>query len=625
MKVIHLILCCVIALGTLSGQSDSAKTLKIIQKAKALQSQNKGDKAASVLNKAVAKYPDNLKIRNALVINSLSRERWSEAIPHLEYLKDNTDAPSAKVYFSLYTAYRNTDQPDLAIPNLDLALGLMPTGTAMYNEKLRERESYIFGINAKSNPVDFNPVRLSNAINSEKQESLPSIALDGTMIFTRKYGNQEDLYQSKLDSIGEFSKAMPLENINTPYNEGAHCISADGNILLVSVDDRKDSYGGFDLYYSSKVGGQWTTLKNMGANINSKSWDAQPSLSADGNTLYFSSERNGNANIFKSELINKKWSEAVALDTIINSKFNEGSPFIHPDGETLYFRSNGHIGMGDYDLFVSRLENGKWSKPTNMGYPINSESSEGALFVDIFGEKAYFTRDSGLNKNDIYSFDLPTEFKPKPVTFTSIQILDSETKKPVRATVTINALEEGSQYLLESDDQGYINQVLNTNQTYAINVSAIGYSFYSEHIDLIDEADLNKPYRYTVLINSIREATEVKQDSKPVVLRNIFFDSGSYTLLPRSDFEIQTLHNLLQNNQDITIRVIGHTDNVGGQEDNLLLSQNRAASVKQALVSKGISESRIEAIGRGETQPIDSNDTLQGRENNRRTEFVIIY
>ena len=234
---------------------------------------------------------------------------------------------------------------------------------------------------------------LPATINTEAAEYLPSLpASENLMVFTRRVRGQEDFYVSKYHN-GNWLRAIALDDLNTAENEGAHCLSADGKLLIFTGCARRDGMGSCDLYFSVLREGIWTTPRNLGPQVNSKNWDAQPSLSASGTTLYFSSDRpggQGGRDIWTVNRTSNGWGRATNLD-MINTVDNEESPYIHFDDESLYFMSDGHPGFGGYDLFMTKKDRA-WQKPINLGHPVNTREDEGALHVDRLGLIGYFAR-----------------------------------------------------------------------------------------------------------------------------------------------------------------------------------------------------------------------------------------
>ncbi|KWW30177.1 MAG: OmpA/MotB domain-containing protein [bacterium P3] len=416
-----------------------------------------------------------------------------------------------------------------------------------------------FRINALANPVAFNPVNLGEAVNSADDEYLPAITADGaTLIFTRRSPRtatttahtpeEEDFYICRLDSEGRWSHAQRMEPpVNTTDNEGAQCISYDGRIMIFTACGRRDGAGRCDLYQSVWHSDRWGKPRNMGPAINTGNWESQPSLSADGQTLFFVSDRPGGyggTDIWMSRRVDGEWGTPVNLGPVINTAGHEAGPFIHYDGRTLYFSSTGHPGMGGSDLFVSRLQDdGSWSEPENLGYPVNTEGDESRLVVSADGRTAYFASDQlgGYGKNDIYRFELP---------------------EPVRA------------------------------------------------------AEMQCPVEIV--------SADTLSVGQHVTLENIFFKSGSAKLYEESFVELDKVAELLQLHPALRIELEGHTDNVGDEQANQLLSEQRAKAAYDYLRKRGIDPARISYRGYGESQPVSSNDTEEGRRQNRRTVFTII-
>lgn len=518
------------------------------------------------------------------------------------------------------------------------------------NEDLRKRATKYagnarFAAEAVKNPVPFEPKKLGTNVNTANAEYFPSLTADGTaLIYTARINNQEDLFISQLKN-GEWQKGVPLAGVNTERNEGTQQISADGRFLVFTMcDDRGVSgkpigLGSCDLFYSERKNGQWTKPINMGLPVNSTAWDSQPSIAANGQALYFTSKRPGGyggSDIWVAyRQKDGSWGKPLNLGENINTSGDDQAPFIHPDGSTLYFMSDGHPGMGGTDLFIAKMDtNGKWGKAKNFGYPINTKSDESALITSLDGTTAYFSMVETPQESNapfptradvnIYTFTLPPSLRPNPVTYVKAKIVDDNTKAPLMAKV--ECIDLNSEQIFANattDADGEFLVCLPLGKDYALNVSKEKYLFHSENFNLTEQATLTQPYLLEISLIPILEEKPgaAPAKSKPVVLKNVFFETGSAALRPESKEELNRLKNLLAENPKLNIRINGHTDNVGAEKDNLALSEKRAKAVYDYLIQQGIATARLQYKGFGETAPIDSNDTPEGRQNNRRTEF----
>jgi outer membrane protein OmpA-like peptidoglycan-associated protein/tetratricopeptide (TPR) repeat protein len=503
-----------------------------------------------------------------------------------------------------------------------------------------------FAATAVKNPVPFAPKSVGEGVNDPKfSEYLPVLTADGsTMIFTRLLGRQEDFFQSKRDSNGVWQTAKSLEELNTDNSEGAQTIAADGKMLLFAAKDRAGGFGSFDIFYSKKTGEKWSIAKPF-APINTEFWESQPSISSDGRTIYFASARPnglGGIDIWYVRFENGKWSEARNLGAPINTAEDDQTPFIHADGQTLYFTSEGHAGMGGKDLYLSRLDSaGKWQVPQNLGFPINTKDNEGTLSVSLDGKTAYYGR--GMKEKegfsyDIFSFDLHEKARPQPVTYVRATVLDAVSKTPLSKT-RLEFVDLASQKLAalnETDSAGTFLVCLPFGKNYALNVSKSAYVFQSENFNLTTNASLSKPFELEFFLQKIPptlnpqspiteggKVTTEKPADKPIVLKNVFFETGKADLKTESLAELNKLKLLLTENPNLRIEIRGHTDNVGSDTDNQILSEKRAKAVRDFLANQGIAANRLAYKGFGKNQPVSSNDTEGGRSANRRTEFVI--
>jgi outer membrane protein OmpA-like peptidoglycan-associated protein/tetratricopeptide (TPR) repeat protein len=505
-----------------------------------------------------------------------------------------------------------------------------------------QREKYIwlsnlglrncnFAIKSMQNPVDFNPQNMGGEINSEFEEYLPSISADGKLfVITRRapfIGNivSEDFYVSFKNDTGWTKSVNMGTAINSPGNEGAQCLSADGKILFFTACDREDGFGRCDIYASFKTKNGWSKARNLGRNINTSSWESQPSISPDGRELYFVSNRPGGIgkmDIWKSTLSeNGFFGKPENLGTQINTEFDEMSPFIHSDNQTFYFASNGHVGMGDFDLFLSRRKypKSRWGFPENLGYPINTNEVENSLIVASDGNTAYYASDKfGYGQEDIFWFSLPQEKSANKVGYLNTSIKDAKSMLPINSTIQLIDLSTGD-VLMESyttergKGQKFTSLPANTN--YALNVSSDGYLFHSENFYLSDES-AQTALNLEVLMNKI-------EIGNSVVLKNIFFDTDDYNLKEESTVELKKLIDFLINNPEINIEIEGHTDDQGSESHNLRLSENRSKSVYDFLILNNINSSRLSYKGYGDSKPVSTNKTELGRSKNRRTAFTI--
>lgn len=493
-----------------------------------------------------------------------------------------------------------------------------------------------FALYSTDHPVPFSPVNMGSQINSSFDEYINAITLDNNELYltvgTR--ADSQNVYEIRREDfyLSRFGEGVwaPREALgppmNTPENEGAMFISPDGRYLLFSACNKPDGYGSCDIYISFRKNDHWGEPGNLGPVINSAYWETQPCLGSDGRTLFFVSNRpggKGGSDIWYSRYLpDGQWSVPMHAGDSVNTEEDEMSPFIHPDNQSLYFSSVGHIGMGGYDLFLSRKDGaGNWTRPENLGYPINTAADEINLIVEASGTRAYISSDKlgGFGGIDIYSFELYHGIRPKQVTYMKGLVTDAETMQPVRAEFDLSDLETGGTVIESFSDPetGAFLLSLPTDKDYALHVSADGYAFYSEHIALRGLQTVQDPFLVNISLQPIRP-------DQVVVMRNIFFETDQYILKSESVAELTKLIGFLNENSGVSIEIRGHTDQTGTREYNDQLSLMRARSVYQYLIDHGIDSRRLQYHGYGFTLPVATNDTEEGRQLNRRTEFRIL-
>jgi hypothetical protein len=492
-----------------------------------------------------------------------------------------------------------------------------------------------FALNAIKHPVPFNPVSVGPGINTSDDEYWPSITADGqTLMFTRqpnlstnpdfKGVVQEDFYVSTY-SDGKWQKAFNAgAPLNTIQNEGAQTLSSDGTYMYFTACNRPGGLGNCDLYFSAFKNGKWSEPSNLGAPVNTNRWESTPSISADGKTLFFSSSRPGGfggKDIWLTRLNDKnKWTEPVNLGSVINTAGDEMSPFIHFDGKTLYFASDGRVGMGGFDLFVTRMnDDSTWTEPKNLGYPINTYNDEMGLIIEAGGQKAYYSsvRDKSKGK-DIFSFSLYESARPNPVSYMKGKVYDKETGKLLKADYELINLSTGKIIVKNATDEtGNFLVCLPSGYNYGINVSRPGYLFYSDNFMIEGIHTPSKPFIKRIILNPAVVGEKMQ-------LSNVFYEIDSWQLKKESITELDNLATLLSENKNLAMEIGGYTDSTGSVQYNMALSEKRALSVVNYLIKKGISSARLRYKGYGNTSPLGDNVTVEGRKLNRRTEAKII-
>jgi outer membrane protein OmpA-like peptidoglycan-associated protein/tetratricopeptide (TPR) repeat protein len=504
------------------------------------------------------------------------------------------------------------------------------------NERSRKsgeyrKKTYEFGVQyANKNPAGdyvFAPMNLGDSVNSPRSEYYPSITINDSMfVFTRRgEGFREDFFECTILPNKKYSKAKLINgDINLEPSKGAINISQDGDWLLFAGYNFRGGYGDFDLYISYYTPTGWSEPENLGRNINTEAWESSPSISPDKRALYFSSNRPGGyggKDLYVSyRLPNGKWGPAKNMGPSINTAGDEIAPFIHADNATLYFNSDGLPGYGGSDIFLCRKgPGGEWSTPENLGYPINTIENEGTLFIAADGKTAFYTSDRSDTRGelDLYTFELRANVRPARTLYVQGKVFDKKTGKGLPSAVEL--IDNSTQRAVsnvQTDETGEYFITLPVGKDYTFTVNRKGYLFFSE-LYLLSKSTSDSTYRKDIPLQPI-------EVNASLVLKNILFETNSIQLQPISLIEINRLLQLLNENPTLKVQINGYTDNVGKPADNLKLSQGRAKSVVDYLVSKGVSASRLTFKGFGETKPIADNNTEAGRALNRRTEFVII-
>ncbi|MBO7651584.1 MAG: OmpA family protein [Bacteroidales bacterium] len=574
---------------------------------------------------------------------------YSRYVKCLESVAKN--CPSYQNYEVCYTLgkiFFSHDKLDVAKSYLKTYIENGKKGTKYYTDAESTYHYIEQYLNLIENPVPFEPV-IVEGVSSAYDDYLPLISPDGSLaLFTKAYMKKEvqSIYGDRFVEEFTVSKASDDEGLvfspgeplpypfNTGKNQGAASISIDNKTLFITICEFVSrDYDNCDIYMSTRVGDGWSELKSLGPNINGvKTWESQPSISADGKTLYFASIRESNigfdpnnptSDIYYSTKDEKgNWTKAKNLGPKINTPGNEKSPFIHSDSQTLYFSSDGHLGIGGYDIFFTKFRDGDWTKPVNIGYPINTKNNDLGFVVNTQGTKAYFASNklNGKGGWDIYAIDLYKEARPEKVFLVKGQLVDdngyalSDAKLEVKNTRT----EEVSEGVVDAETGHYAVAVTakNEDDDFLMVVKKEDYSFSSTLIEPTEET-FEKPIEVNFEVKPI-------EAGKSVQINDIYYATASYEINAKSYAVLNEFADFLKTNSTVKVEIRGHTDNIGSVQTNITLSNQRAKAVYDYLLSKGVPKSNISYKGYGPNMPIADNKTEAGRAKNRRTEFYIL-
>ena len=592
-----------------------------------------------------------------------------EAIDYLRKAYMEDPEVSADIHFLLARAYQLVLEFDKAIEHYNAHLD------ALKNQK--EKEAYaamldkylaecVNGKELARDPVRVIIHNLGEAVNSRYDEYNPVFGPgDSALYFTsrrpfekakRNPGDNkfnEDIYRSDWED-GKFSTAVRLgKPFNNQHNNSLVGISADGKQMFLY---RGDIQGG-DIQVSHYNGEKqkWGKPRGIPSRLSSRDGETSAFLSADGKTLYFVSRNSdltlGGKDILISRMDEKgKWGHPVNLSRLINTEYDEEGIFITPDGETLYFASQGHNSMGGYDIFRStRQDDGSWSSPENLGYPVNTPDDELFYVTDRTGRYGYYStiREGGVGAKDLYrviylgaekelifrtkdqlvagpgerktGFVIPPRMAVVDTSYVVTgKVLDTISGRvPLVAKISFMDGRTGQEDAFTlSDTAGNFTVRLPEGKVYGVEINAAGYLYYLDVLDLSRASNLEK-----TVLNFYLRPVEV---GTKVVLDNIYFETGKAILRPESVDALDQVFRFLENNPTIKLEISGHTDNTGSLRINQKLSRDRAKAVVDWLINKGIPVDQLMFEGYADTQPVAPNDTAEGREMNRRVEFKVI-
>lgn len=614
----------------------SKKAIELYTEADNFRVRGQFSQAIELLNEALRKDDEFVEAYYRLGIIYMTLKDFPQAIRNLEKgLSLTDDIRKKKIFwYDLGESYFTAGDYDKAEAILSAFLKAEIQNKTKIARAQLLMTNIRFARENKNNKSAYKQRPLSDTVNAFLMQYFPVLTADQQqMIFTRRTGggpsDDEDLVVSKKDARGRWLAPESISKaINTNLNEGTCTISADGRKLIFTSCVGRKGYGSCDLYESVRIGEEWTEPKNLGPNVNSAEWESQPSLSADGRTLYFVSDRRGGLgrrDIWISYLNeNGQWTRAKNAGKPINTLYDEISPFIHVNNRVLYFASNGLVGFGGYDIFFSERDStSRWTDPKNIGSPINNHEDQFSLFITADGKRGYYSheevRDAGYTVSQIYEIDIPEENQIRyKSNYVKGIVRDKESRQPLAAQIELINLETNETESLVSSDSisGNYLIVLTQGSEYALYVNKRGYLFKSLNFNYSAQRD----YAPIVLDIDLEKASEGTR----AVLENIFFDLDKYDLKEKSITELKKILRFLKENPALRVEISGHTDNTGSDAHNRELSHKRAEAVFNYLVSNGIDPDRLISRGMGSSKPIADNATETGRMQNRRIEFTVI-
>jgi outer membrane protein OmpA-like peptidoglycan-associated protein len=528
-----------------------------------------------------------------------------------------------------------------------------------------------FGAKYISEPVNSQISNVGATINSKASDYAPVISADESILVltSRREGTTgdgvdrldgqpyEDIYiATKKDGKWTTPKNVGRP-INSKYHDASIAISADGKQLFIYQDNNR---GTGDIF-TAKINpdGSWSNLKSMGDNINTEFHEPSVSIASDGKTVYFSSNRPGGfggLDIYKSQKqADGEWGEAVNLGSTINTEYDDDAPFISFNGKHLYFSSRGHSSMGDFDIFRATFEKEQWGEPENLGFPINTADNDIYFVLSADEKTGYYAsaKEGGYGAKDIYMIKMPEPIpidliakkqetdllltppkvelsdklisnQQKPQLLLRGTIRDKITKEPLEANINLNELFSGDKIqdlTSEADNGHYASKAVNWQNKYIISVQKSGYLFHSQGFSTPEELGKNEEVIVDIELEPLKVGAKINLV--------IFFDFDKAHLRPESNTELKRLLNFMQKHPGVQVEIAGHTDNIGTDQKNRILSNQRAKAVVDYLLDNNIPEERMRYVGYGFHKPIaknqnpDGSDNPQGRQLNRRTECIV--
>lgn len=589
--------------------------------------------ALNMLNEAIQKDKNFSEAYFRIALIYKTQRHYDKAISYYHQgLALNADVKKQKAYFlELGEVYQFVGDYEKSLQFLNRYLDNEIMNKRNIELATLLKRNSVYALKNQKVVTDFRPKELSDTVNAFPMQYFPVLTADEQeLIFTRRLGGRdtddEDLVVVRKNSDGRWGRPFSVSDaINSRLNEGTCTISADGRQLIFTSCAGRRGYGSCDLFESRKNGDTWTTPVNLGPQVNSAAWESQPSLSADGNMLFFVSDRRGglgNKDIYVSyKLNNNQWTRAENLGNKINTPYEEISPFIHVNGRTLFFASNGRPGFGGFDLYRSERENNVWSEPVNFGSPVNTHEDQFSLYITADGSRGFYSHEDNdkVNSSKIVEITIPEDLRLRYVSnYVKGVVLDKKTRKPLKAKVELYNINQKlltSSVYSDSVNGEYL-MVLTQGAEYALYVNSPGYLFQSLNFNYESEIQ-HAPVAMDILLDPAELGASA-------VLNNIFFEFNKFDVQEKSSTELDKVVRFMNENPGLRVEISGHTDNAGTAAYNLQLSQRRSHAVAQYLIDHGVDVSRLEQKGYGAGKPIKPNDTEENRQINRRIEFRII-
>jgi outer membrane protein OmpA-like peptidoglycan-associated protein len=558
-------------------------------------------------NVYVKKKQPNLELQHlykAIKLHNHPYIKWRLAEVHLKM----GNYSEALYYYNIYSRYKYISEKR----RMELAC---------------KRASCIFNIQGIKKNID-----TSNSQSATPVETFwPTLAPDGKkLIFLQEGENKSRQNGNFISGVDTLNSGFfePIEDSLFTKNN-VQSISEHKKIIFFTGYNRNDGFGDADIYFSRFQNGAWSEPVNAGEVLNSTDSESQPFFTTDNKYLYFTSNRAagvGGNDIWRARLKELPEIGIPVWETpenmgAINTAGNEISPFYYSKNRQLYFASDTQLGLGGYDIFAAPVDGtGSISAFENIGAPINTNADELGVVISPISDTAFFSlarnKDTGL---EIFSFNYVRGLKAEPLFYIWFNVFDKNTTLPVQAEIEI--VDESNSPVKskfsKTDKSGKLMQDVKPNRNYMVNISCKNYMFSSKTVMVNKANSPTKPLVLNIGLIPIEVGSVVD-------LYNIFFETNSYAILPGSKSELNRVVKFLKNNNKLKVEIQGHTDSTGNTGINMKLSKDRAKSVVDYLVGKGINSAQLDYKGYGDTKPIASNETEEGRKLNRRTTIKII-